>query len=283
MGTKQFDRKFGADLLRELPAQPAVYLFKAEDGTVLYAGKAKNIRRRLQSYRNATRRKAHRKMRTLVRQSSALEVRLQPSERQALLVENQLIRELAPRYNVDGAFHFLYPAIGTRVREHDTLFCFTTKTDVFADQGLRWHGTFRSRQRARAAFDALAALLDHVGHTEPRARLRGLPRPRGSCCVAVRRVESLVPGLDRFFAGESDAVLGVLAGRLLEKPDARVDAASVETHLRELDAFFRSDARPLRDALRSAGRPAGFVSQQERDALFIAHRHPGTAPDGEAG
>ena len=62
MGTGSFDRKFGAGLVRELPAEPAVYLFKDEDGTVLYAGKAKNVRRRMQGYRNAGRRKTQRKM-----------------------------------------------------------------------------------------------------------------------------------------------------------------------------------------------------------------------------
>ena len=117
---RQFDRKFGADLLRELPAEPAVYLFKDEDGEVLYAGKAKDIRRRLASYRNAGRRRAHRKMRTLVRVAASLEVRLQPSERQALLVENELIRTLRPRYNVDGAFTFLYPALGVLLPETST-------------------------------------------------------------------------------------------------------------------------------------------------------------------
>ena len=273
MGTKQFDRKFGADLLRDLPAEPAVYLFKAEDGTVLYAGKAKDIRRRLASYRNAGRRKAHRKMRTLVRRASELEVRLQPSERDALLLENQLIRELKPRYNVDGAFHFLYPAIGTLVRERDTLFCFSTRTDAYTELGLRWHGTFRSRRRAQDAFHALVALLDRIGHQEPRKSLRGLPRPRGSRCVAFRRVESLVPGIDRFLAGESSRVLEVLATRLLEKPDARHEAASVGCELRELAAFFESDAKPLHDALAGAGEAPRFVPQQERDTLFITHRH----------
>ena len=115
MGLKRFDRKFGADLVRELPAGPAVYLFKDGEGRVLYAGKAKNIRRRLQSYRNASRRKVHRKMRALVSEASTLEVRLQPSERAALLLENELIRAFRPRYNVDGAYTFLYPAIGTAV------------------------------------------------------------------------------------------------------------------------------------------------------------------------
>ena len=78
MGTGSFDRKFGAGLVRELPAEPAVYLFKDEDGNVLYAGKAKNVRRRMQGYRNAGRRKAQRKMVRLVRAASALEIRVQP-------------------------------------------------------------------------------------------------------------------------------------------------------------------------------------------------------------
>ena len=107
--------------MRELPEGPAVYLFKDEAGVVLYAGKAKNVRRRLASYRNASRRKAHRKMRTLVREAACLEVRLQPSEGEALRVENELIRSLRPRYNVDGAFDFLYPAIGTGTNESSRL------------------------------------------------------------------------------------------------------------------------------------------------------------------
>ena len=137
MGTKQFDRKFGADLVRELPATPAVYLFKDEGGEVIYAGKAKNIRRRLQGYRNAGRRKAHRKMRRLVTQAHSLEVRLQPSERDALLLENELIRTLRPRYNVEGAYSFLYPAIGTAQHDHQTLLLFTTQTDAFASPRFR--------------------------------------------------------------------------------------------------------------------------------------------------
>jgi excinuclease ABC subunit C len=99
---KLFDGKFGSDRLRELPRQPGVYLFLDAKGRVLYAGKAKDLRRRLAGYRNASRRKAaHRKMRTLVRLAASLEIRPQESETQALLLENQLIRTLRPPYNVD--------------------------------------------------------------------------------------------------------------------------------------------------------------------------------------
>ena len=271
MGTKAFDRKFGAELLRDLPASPAVYLFKDEDGTVIYAGKAKNIRRRLQSYRNAGRKKADRKMSRLVRHAHSLEVRLQDSEQDALLVENELIRELRPRYNVEGAFSFLYPSIGITGHEGRTLLAISTQSEAYEALRFRWFGSFRSRLRARDAFDALEALLDRIGHREPRQRLPELPRVRGSRVVGFRRVAAFEAGLTRFLAGEDTAILSELSTVLLEKPDARDEAAEVGEDLRLLAAFFESDARPLHDALRAAGRAGSFVPQHERDALFIAH------------
>jgi len=274
VGQKRFDRKFGADLLGELPAEPAVYLFKDEEGAVIYAGKAKNIRRRLQSYRNASRRKVHRKMRTLVREASSLEVRLQPSERDALILENELIRTLRPSYNVDGAYSFLYPAIGTAVVGHQTLICFTTRIRAFDDLPMRWHGSFRSRLRTKEACASLLALLDRLGHREAQARLPQHPRARGSWLVGYRRLEALRPSLDRWLAGETSSVLQVMSLRLLERPDARREASQVGEDLRCLKAFFESDAQPLREALRAAGRPAGYIGQEERDSLFIDRRHP---------
>jgi excinuclease ABC subunit C len=271
VGTASFDRKFGAQLVRELPAAPGVYLFKDAAGTVVYAGKAKNLRRRIALYRSAGRRRAHRKLRRVVRAAIALEIRVQPSERDALLLENELIRTLRPRLNVDGAYSFLYPAIGTAVRDHLLLLCFTTRVDAYAGFGLRWHGCFRSRPRALDAFEDLVALLGFLGHREPVARLAAVPRLRGSRLVAFRRIEGLAPSLDRFLAGESRGALAELSARLLDKPDAREAAADVGEQLRRLDAFFASDARKLREALRAAKR-AGYVPQHERDALFLALR-----------
>jgi excinuclease ABC subunit C len=270
---KQFDRKFGADRLRELPSAPGVYLFRDQRGTVLYAGKAKDVRRRLQGYRNATRRKAHRKMRALVREARSLEVLLQPSEREALLLENQLIRTLRPRYNVDGAFSFLYPAIGLGWRGHQALLAFTTSPEAWRELGLRWHGTFRSRQRALDAFDALVALLEFLAHPEPRSRLPRVARPRGSRLVAFRRLDpDLFEWLGQLLAGESLAAVEELSLRLLEKASARREAERVEADLRRVAAFYESDLARLREALRAAGRSGSFVPQGERDALFLSQR-----------
>lgn len=267
---KRFDRKFGAELLSELPTTPAVYLYKDENGQVLYVGKAKNIRRRLASYRNASRRKAHRKMRMIVREASSLEVRLQDSEGAALRLENELIRALAPPFNVEGAYAFLYPAIGLARTERHSLFCFTTSTEAWDRHGFRWYGSFRSRLRAKHAFDSLVDLLSLLGHRERSAALGEQPDVRGSRLVGLRQLDPrLFAAVEDWLSGRSTEGLSTLARALIDKPRARREAAEVQACLHTLRSFHDSDLVKLHDALRRAGRSGHFVSQDERDALFI--------------
>ncbi len=267
--TKPFDRKFGADLIAGLPRSPAVYLFTDREGVVIYVGKAKDIRRRLSAYRNATRRKAHRKMRRLVREAGKLEVRPVSSEKKALALENQLIRTLEPRHNIQGAYWFLYPAIGVVRTPQRTMFCFTTRVDEFEPLGFRWYGVFRSRLRAKEAFDTLTDLLVLLGHRERVASL-GAPRIRGSRVVGVRQLDArIVAATEQFLSGKPGQGLGAVSRALLDKPRARRDSREVQAQLRSLAAFHRTDLAPLSHALRQARRKGSFVSQEERDLLFI--------------
>ena len=271
MGLKRFDRKFGAGLCAELATSAGVYLFKDRDGVVLYVGKAKNLRRRLQSYRSAGRRKPQRKMRLLVREAEVLEVRPTESERQALLLENELIRSLRPRYNVDGAFFFLYPAIGLLKSDDRTILCFTTSRDSYAAWPFAWFGSFRSRARTKDAFAALVTLLSYLGHLEPKSRLPSFPHVRGSRIVGVRRLPAaLVEVLEAYWAGRDGQAVVRLADALLECVAARRNAAEVQTALRLLQQFYVRDIERLMRALQSAGTGQSFVPQDERDALFLA-------------
>ena len=268
-----FDSKFGSDRLRELPREPGVYLFLDAKGRVLYAGKANDLRRRLAGYRNASRRKTHRKMRTLVRLAATLEVRPQESETQALLLENQLIRTLRPPYNVDGAYAFLYPALGVGHHDGRVLLAFTSTPEEWECLDVRWHGCFRSRVRARAAFDALVALFARLGHLEPTSRLPEVRLRRGARLEAFRGVPpELHAAANAFLSGDSTDLLALLFDRLLESSRARRQAADVEEELRTLDDFVRKDVAPLRHALRTMGR-SGCVPGDDRDALIIAARH----------
>ena len=281
---RPFDKKFGPALVESLPTGPGVYLFRDAERTVLYVGKAKNIRRRLQSYRNASRRRVHRKMRTLVCEASSLEVRVQGSEREALLKENALIRELKPPYNVDGAFAFLYPAVGVGGRDGHTLLCFSTKPEAYAELGLRWFGTFRSRPRAKEAFDALVELLALIGHLSKRTQLPAHESVRGSRLVGLRQLpRELAEGMAHFLGGEDRALLPALSTALLAKPRARRDAARVEKCLRLLDGFYEADSRKLWLALERLGRTDTYVPQDERDSLFISARFESDSVDATEG
>lgn len=268
-----FDDKFGPELLVHLSTGPGVYLFKNASGEVIYVGKAKNLRRRLRSYRNSSRKKAHRKMARLIKAAHGVSFELLGSEQEALLRENALIRELKPKFNVDGAYSFLYPALGVTTNDRHTLLCMTTAPEQFRSLGLSWFGTFRSRPRVKLAFESLIDLLGLIGHRENKSALPVHPRLRGSRLVGLRRVpEELTETLPWYFAGDDDAFVGTLATLLLQKPRARLEASQVEEKLKTIHSFHQTDAVPLRRALRKLGRPGSFVSGEQRDALFIQSR-----------
>lgn len=270
MSKSAFDDKFGFELLSSAPTGPGVYRFSNDAGLVLYVGKAKNLRRRLANYRNATRRRVHRKMRILVREAAKLTFESCDSEQAALLREGELIRKLRPEYNVDGAFAFLYPSFGLHLEGHRLLLCFTTQPDAYAHLGLAWYGCFRSRPRAKQAFHAMVDLMEFVAHRDRSAQLPEHPRLKGSHLVGLRRVPAeLRDELHAFFVGEHTTLLSKLSRLLLDKPQALKRAAEVQTSLEALAHFFEADASRLRSALARLGLSSHHVAQDERDALFI--------------
>ena len=92
----------GLEALRQavptLPATPGVYRMLNGDGDVLYVGKARNLKRRVTSYTQLSRLPI--RLQRMVAQTSALEVVTTHTEAEALLLESNLIKRLAPRYNV---------------------------------------------------------------------------------------------------------------------------------------------------------------------------------------
>jgi excinuclease ABC subunit C len=83
----------------QLPTLPGVYLYKDEGGTVLYVGKAKNLRSRVRSY-FSDERLADAKTGSLIREAAALDYILVDNEKEALALENNLIKQYKPRFNV---------------------------------------------------------------------------------------------------------------------------------------------------------------------------------------
>ena len=87
------------DRAAELPALPGVYLYKDEHGTVLYVGKAKNLRARVRSYFNDDR-MADSKTGTLLHSARQIDYIHVDNEKEALALENNLIKQWKPRFNI---------------------------------------------------------------------------------------------------------------------------------------------------------------------------------------
>ncbi|BCX47071.1 excinuclease ABC subunit C [Haloferula helveola] len=87
--------------LREVPHQPGVYLMKDRLGSIIYVGKARDLRKRLSSYFMASRKtRADLKTRALIDTIADFEIHQVRNEAEALLLEGKLIKDYRPRYNV---------------------------------------------------------------------------------------------------------------------------------------------------------------------------------------
>lgn len=273
---RAFDRKFGARFLDAVPRRPGVYRLYDAAGTLLYVGKAADLRRRLAQYRTTRRVKRDGKRRALVTAAARIAWDVCASETEAALLELRLIQSLRPRANVAGAFPFLYPFIGLRADAHETHFCLTTTPGAF--ETFELHGAFRSRRVTGEAFFALMRLLRFVGHLAPRPRRARMPAPY-SYVFAVRRLPGDWPALcGRLLRGVSRDALEDLALRLVEQAGARARRAEVQQHLDAVRRFFAEEAAPLAAAIAATGYARYPVPQHERDALLLRHRREARPP-----
>ena len=107
----QFDAKA---FLKTVTSQPGVYRMYDAGGTVIYVGKAKDLKKRLSSYFRSN--LASRKTEALVAQIQQIDVTVTHTETEALLLEHNYIKLYQPRYNVKGEYFGPFPN-GYAVRE----------------------------------------------------------------------------------------------------------------------------------------------------------------------
>ncbi len=143
-----------ADLVRDLPDAPGVYLWKDESAQILYIGKAKSLRRRVSSYLRHT--GLDRKTWELMQRARDLETIVTSSEREALLLEAVLIRRHQPKYNLalkDDRRHAWIRIDLTR-----TIPTVAVTRDVSND-GARYFGPYGSIRRVERLVETMRRLL----------------------------------------------------------------------------------------------------------------------------
>ncbi|MCX6867004.1 MAG: excinuclease ABC subunit UvrC [Verrucomicrobia bacterium] len=126
--------------LREVPHQPGVYLMKDRLGSIIYVGKARDLKKRLSSYFMASQKmRASLKTRALIDSIHDFEFHTVRNEEESLLLEGKLIKDYRPRYNI--AFRDDKRFLLARIRLADPWPRFTT-TRMKKDDGARYFGPF---------------------------------------------------------------------------------------------------------------------------------------------
>lgn len=98
------------EILRRLPDKPGIYKYFDSSGTIIYVGKAKSLKKRVSSYFNKQQHE-NRKTDVLVRKIDFIDFTVVDTEMDALLLENSLIKEFQPRYNINLKDDKSYPFI----------------------------------------------------------------------------------------------------------------------------------------------------------------------------
>lgn len=138
--------------LKTLPSDPGVYRYYDKNGQLLYVGKAKNIKKRVLSYFNKN--LSGYRTRIMVGKIHRLETTIVPSEYDALLLENNLIKEHQPFYNVMMKDDKTYPWIC--IKNEDFPRIFLTRTLI--KDGSEYYGPYAKVRPAKVLLDTIKHL-----------------------------------------------------------------------------------------------------------------------------
>lgn len=201
-----------------LPDSPGVYTYYDAEGKVIYVGKAKNLKRRVSSYFNRT----HDCLRTnlLVRAIADMSYIVVPTEQDALNLENSMIKEFKPRYNVLLKDDKSYPWIVVTNELYPRVFL----TRHYIKDGSRYYGPYTNTQVARTVLDLIGELYpirtcrlpitsDYLAKEKGRLCLQyHIKKCRGCCTgeISVEEYNGYIERIKQILRGETHELLEYL-------------------------------------------------------------------------
>lgn len=205
-----------------LPDTPGVYMYFDAAGTVIYVGKAKNLKRRVSSYFNRT----HDNLRTalLVRNIADMKYIVVPTEQDALNLENSMIKEYKPRYNVLLKDDKSYPWIVVTNEMYPRVFL----TRQHIKDGSRYYGPYTNTGVARMVLDLIGKLYpvrtcrlpitpDYIAKGKGRLCLQyHIKKCRGCCTGAIDQATyaSYIDRIRLILRGETGELQKYLLGEM---------------------------------------------------------------------
>jgi excinuclease ABC subunit C len=213
-----------AEKLSNLPSRPGIYLMRDKAGKVIYVGKAKDLRARVRAYFNRSDERSQ--IEFLVRRIEDLEVLVTANDKEALILENNLIKQYKPRYNIRLKDDKSYLSIKVTT-QHLWPRIFATRKVV--KDGNRYFGPFSSALAARETIDIiekhflLRNCTDHNFNNRSRPCLQyQIKRCMAPCVLAVDAASyrEQVRQAMLFIEGRQHELIRELKQRMQERSDA---------------------------------------------------------------
>jgi excinuclease ABC subunit C len=234
-----------AEQVEGLPSGPGVYLFKSARGTVLYVGKAQNLKSRVRQYVSGG--DGRIRIPALVERAASVDVLVTGNVKEALLLENELIKQHRPPFNVRLRDDKQYLAL--RIDENEP-WPRVTMVRRFRKDGAQYFGPYTSSVGLKTSLSKLRRLFPLRSCTE--STFKDYAR-RGRPCIEYEMKRCLGPCCGLADAeGYADQVRGTI---LFLRGKSRELVESIEREMAEAAAEERfEDAALLRDRLQAVER-----------------------------
>ena len=272
--------------IRTLPTSPGCYLYKNADGVVIYVGKAKNLRSRVRSYFLKANQLANLKTGSLMREAVDIEYITVANEREALALENNLIKQRKPRFNIllrdDKTYPYIKLTLGDR---HPKVFV----TRRLRKDGSAYFGPYFPGNLAYRLVDVIhrsflipSCKVD-LNRYHPRACLQYyIKRCLGPCVegfVTPDEYKQAVRDVQLFLDGKS----GELEARLTERMAAAAETMQFELAAKLRDQLITVNQAQDRQRIASTGDEDadvfGFHFEKEMLAVNLFHMRGGKVVD----
>jgi excinuclease ABC subunit C len=231
------------DKIAKVPEQAGVYLMKDEAGKVIYIGKAKSLKKRLNSYLS---RELSGKTMALMSNVHDIEYRVCANETLALLLEASLIHQYKPKYNVSLRDDKSFPFVKITNEEFPVVYITRKKED----DGARYVGPFTSAKMLKAA-------LRIIRRSFPYRSCKRLPK---KACIYYRLNLSPAPCAGKISKEEYAKTIDDISMILEGKSDALVKKLSQEMNRRSKEFNFEEAAK-IRDQINALS----VISQSRKD------------------
>ena len=217
------------------PLSSGVYLWRNAENTVIYVGKAKNLKNRLSSYFSGQK---NIKTRLLVSHATSIEYITTANEYEALLLENNLIKKYNPRYNIDLKDGKSYPSLKITREDFPRIF----KTRHIVQDGARYFGPYPDVY-------ALDTFIETIFKLYPVRHCRTL-RNRDAPCLYYHMKQCKAPCCKKIDKESYNEYIGEIAGLLEGKGEETIEKLTTQMKAAAAELNFEKAAR-LRDGIKA--------------------------------